>query len=416
MHCGLDFGTSNSTLGTAGLDGVPRLLPVEDGRPTIPSAIFFDFETDEPRFGRRALTEYISGSDGRLMRALKSILGTQLIEESVRIKKRVLPFMDVLGLFVGELKRRGEVAAGSPFDQVTVGRPVHFVDDDAAADALAQRQLESTVRAQGFKHIEFQFEPIAAALDYERQVGGEELGLVVDLGGGTSDFSIVRVSPQRARAADRQRDILATAGVHIGGTDFDRLLSMARVMPELGHESDTRDGKRQLPVGPYYDLASWHRINRLYTTKALAELRSTWREARHPERVAKLISIVAHREGHRLASSVETAKIALTADDMATLRFAGAEVTLALPANRAQLATALHHSLDRIAATIGSTLAMAGLVASQIETVILTGGSTQIPAIMSRLRNLFPDARFVETDAFGSVGLGLALDARRKFG
>ncbi len=392
------------------------LLPVEDGRPTIPSAIFFDFDADLPRFGRRALAEYIAGTDGRLMRALKSILGSQLIEESVRIKKRVLPFIDVLGLFIAELKRRGEADLGAELDHVVVGRPVHFVDDHASPTPGRSSSSKAPCGPRGFGISNSSSNRSPRALDYERQINGEELGLVIDLGGGTSDFSIVRVSPERSRATDRQGDILATAGVHIGGTDFDRLLSMARVMPELGYQSETLDGKRLLPAGPYYDLASWHRINRLYTAKALAELRSTRREARHPERVAKLISIVAHREGHRLASSAETAKIALTEAETATLSFSGEEVTLAVPVTRAHLAKALAHSLDRIAETIAATLAAAGLEAAQIETLILTGGSTQIPAIMARLRQLFPDARFVETDAFGSVGLGLALDAARKFG
>ncbi len=171
-------------------------------------------------------------------------------------------------------------------DSVVCGRPVHFVDDDPVADAAAQKQLEGAVRAQGFKHVEFQFEPIAAALDYERQVTGERLALIVDLGGGTSDFSVVRVSPERARAKDRSGDILSTAGVHIGGTDFDRLLSMSKVMPELGLGTRTLDGKRHLPVAPYYDLSTWHRINRLYTAQALRELRSTEREAQAPGRVA----------------------------------------------------------------------------------------------------------------------------------
>ena len=226
MQCGLDFGTSNATLAMVDATGTPRLAGLEDGRSTLPSAIFFDFESDVVRFGRRAQAAYTSGTDGRLMRSLKSILGTQLIEESVRIKKSILPFTDILGLFIAELKRRGEAEGGAPLDRVVMGRPVHFVDDDDIADRRAQGQLEGTVRAQGFKHIEFQFEPIAAALDYEQQVSREELGLVIDLGGGTSDFSIVRVSPERAQAPDRSGDILATTGVHIGGTDFDRLLSM----------------------------------------------------------------------------------------------------------------------------------------------------------------------------------------------
>ena len=414
--CGLDFGTSNSTLGTVTADGTPRLLPVEAGRPTIPSAIFFNFSSTEVFYGRHAQAEYVTGTDGRLMRSLKSILGTQLIEESTRIKKRVLPFIEILGMFVAELKRRGEADIGVELDHVVVGRPVQFVDDDPAADAKAQAQLESAVRAQGFHHIEFQFEPIAAALDYERQISREELGLVIDLGGGTSDFSIVRVSPERAKASDRQGDILATSGVHIGGTDFDRLLSMGKVMPELGYQTSTRDGKRPLPSGPYYDLATWHRINRLYVPHALVELRQTRREARFPERVEQMISIIAHREGHLLASAVEATKIALTDAELGNVDFAGEEVSLALPVKRVDLADALGNAIYRIGQTIETTLTLAGLKAPQIETLILTGGSTQIPAIMARLRALFPDARFVATDAFGSVGLGLALDAARKFG
>ena len=416
MHCGLDFGTSNSTLGTTGADGVPQLLPIEGDRTTIPSAMFFDFGADEVLFGRHALAEYIGGADGRLLRALKSILGSDLIEESIRIKRRVLPFMELLGLFVGELKRRGEAHAGRELDHVVVGRPAHFVDDDEVADARAQRQLEEAVRSQGFRHIEFQYEPIAAALDYERQVRSEELGFVIDLGGGTSDFSIVRVSPDRARAADRRADILATAGVHIGGTDFDRMLALARVMPEFGYQTPTRDGKRPLPSGPFYDLATWHRINRLYTPQALAELRHTRREARDPARVERMISIVDHREGHALAAAVEAAKIALTETEAAEFAYTGAEVALGLTVTRSALARALEAAIARIAETITATLDLGGLKAGQIQTLILTGGSTQIPAIMTRLRTLFPSARCVATDAFGSGGLGLAIDAARKFG
>lgn len=415
-HCGLDFGTSNTTLGIAPGNGSPRLVPLEAGRPTIPSTIFFDFEADRTLFGRAATAEYVAGTDGRMMRSLKSILGSSLADEAVRIKRRVIPFLEIIGSFVGELKRRTEADVGHELDQVVVGRPAHYVDDNPLADREAQKQMESAVRAQGFRHIAFQYEPIAAALDYEQQVSREELGLIVDLGGGTSDFSIVRVSPERARAADRSNDILATAGVHIGGTDFDRLLSLKKVVPELGYQTLTADGKRPLPSGPYVDLATWHRINRLYTPELLRELKQTRREARDPERVAEFISIVTHREGHKLAGAVEDAKIALTHEMATRLAFAGEEVTLQTPITRSDFTAAIAAPIARIETSIGLTLAMAGLTADRIETLILTGGSTQIPAVMSRLRAIFPDARFVETDAFGSVGLGLALDAARKFG
>lgn len=415
-HCGLDFGTSNTTLAVARPGAAASLLPLEDGRLTIPSALFFDFESDDMLLGRAAIAEYIGGTDGRMMRSLKSILGSSLAGESVRIKRRIVPFLEIVGSFVGALKRRAEEAAQTALDHVVVGRPVHFVDDDPVADREAQNQLESAVRAQGFAHIAFQYEPIAAALDYEQQVTREELGLIVDLGGGTSDFSIVRVSPDRARAADRTGDILATSGVHVGGTDFDRQLSMQAVMPALGYQTPTADGKRPLPSGPYYDLATWHRINRLYTPEMLRELRHTMREARDPKRVADMISIIAHREGHRLAGSVEAAKIELTATPETTLDFRGEELTLTTPIARKTLDAAIVAGIDKIEATIHAALRSAGLPASRIETLILTGGSTRIPAIMSRIAGIFPDARVVETDAFGSVGLGLALDARRKFG
>jgi hypothetical chaperone protein len=416
MYCGLDFGTSNSTLATLGAGGAPALVPLEAGQKTVPSALFFDFSTDAVLIGRAAQAAYMTGADGRFMRSLKSILGSSLASEKTRIKRELLPFTGIIGRFVGEMKRRAEAELEEPLDRVVAGRPVHFVDGNDEADRRAQQQLEAAIRSQGFREIAFQFEPIAAALDYEQQVGGEELGLVIDLGGGTSDFSVVRVSPDRARAADRQGDILAAGGVHIGGTDFDRLLSLARVMRRLGYRTETADGKRSLPSGPYYDLATWHRINQLYDPKVLAELRSTAREAALPERVEKMISIVRHREGHRLTSAVEAAKIALTDSESATVSFTGEEVELAVPVTRAHLALALDRSIGRIADTIAETLRHAGLAAENIDTLILTGGSTRIPAIMARLHALFPDARFVETDAFGSVGLGLALDAKRKFG
>ena len=414
--CGLDFGTSNSTLGQVDAFGTPHLLGLEDGKQTIPSVIFFGFEDDTIRFGRDAVAEYVSGADGRLMRSLKSVLGTGLIGDSTRVKARSYGFLEILGIFIGELKDRAERELGQGVDSVVCGRPVHFVDDDAAADAAAQDQLEGAVRAQGFKHIAFQFEPIAAALDYERQVTGEKLALIVDLGGGTSDFTVIRVSPERAKAAERGSDILATAGVHVGGTDFDRLLSMAKVMPELGLGSRTKDGKRHLPVAPYYDLSTWHRINRLYTAQTLRDLRGTMREAQAPARVGMMIELIEERLGHRLVGAVEAAKIALSDAAETDFAFAVRDQKIETVMSVGDLTGALENSVQRIEATIAETLRRAAVGADAIDSLILTGGSTQVPIIASRLEALFPDAQLVRTDVLGSVGLGLAMDAGRKFG
>lgn len=416
LSCGLDFGTSNSTLGRVGRDGVPNLIAIEAGQSTIPSVLFFSFEDNGLQFGRAAIAEYVAGADGRLMRSLKSVLGTALYADTTRIKARKFGFGEIIGMFVAEMKRRAECELGAELDQVVMGRPVHFVDDDPVADRAAQDQLEAAVRSEGFRDIAFQFEPIAAALEYERQVTAERLALIVDLGGGTSDFSLVRVAPERRKLSDRSGDILATAGVHIGGTDFDRLLAKARVMPELGMGSLTRDGKRFLPVAPYVDLSTWHRINRLYDPQAIRDLRSTLREAARPELVETMLMLVEDRLGHRLIGAVEDAKIALSSAEETGFSFPVRDRRIEARITTAEFGAALEDAIIRLEATIADTLRRGGIAASAVDSLILTGGSTLVPAVAGRLQALFPAAELVRTDVLGSVGLGLALEAERVFG
>lgn len=412
---GIDFGTSNSTVGIVE-NGKPRLVALEAEHVTLPSAVFFNFEDGRTYYGRRAIEDYTAHVEGRLMRALKSVLGTSLIREKTRIKTRSVEFSHILGGFVGHLKRRLEEVRGKEVDHVVLGRPVHFVDEDAAADAEAQRELEKVARAQGFRHIAFQFEPIAAALDYEQGVRGEELALIADIGGGTSDFSIVRVSPDRAKAADRREDILANAGVHVGGTDFDRLLSVDKVMPQLGYLTQTKDGKRNLPVSYFFDLATWQRINLLYSNKAMTDLRQIRYEAARPELVDRMIDIVRHRQGHALAGRVEAAKVALTSQGEARIGLELTDERLDLPVDPRDLDGAIASAVGRIGDTVAGTIKDAGLTPSHIDTIFLTGGSTAIGTVRRQILQSAPEARVVEGDMFGSVGLGLALDAERKFG
>jgi hypothetical chaperone protein len=412
---GIDFGTSNSTVGVIE-NGQPRLVPLEAGQVTLPSAVFFSFEDGQTHFGRRAIADYADGVEGRLMRALKSVLGSSLAHEKTRIKARSIAFTDIIGMFLAQLRRRMEEHTGQPVGPVVFGRPVQFVDDDAEADSKAQAQLEKAARAQGFRDIAFQFEPIAAALDYERTVRREELALILDMGGGTSDFSVVRVSPERAGAADRSGDILASRGVHVGGTDFDRLLSIDRVMPELGYLTPTRDGKRNLPAGYFVDLATWQRINLLYTPKARTDLRQLRYEAARPDLVDRLIAIVEQRWGHALAGCVERARIAMTDEQSARLDVSVPDADFSVDLTRESFEATIHGAVERVADTVSATLRDAGLAGSDIATVFLTGGSTSTPLARRTILSMVPQARVVEGDVFGSVGLGLALDAQRKFG
>ena len=411
--CGIDFGTSNSTAGWC-RPGQRALLPLEDGKLTLPSVIFFHAEDAHVSYGRAALADYLDGHEGRLMRSLKSLLGTSMMDEYTEVAGRAVPFRDLLAQFMGELKRRAEGAAGREFSCAVLGRPVFFVDDDARADQRAQDTLEEIARKTGLRDIAFQYEPIAAAFDYESQIAREELVLVVDIGGGTSDFTLIRVGPERAGRAERRDDILASGGVHIGGTDFDKALSLASMMPMLGLGSLLKSG-REMPSSPYFHLATWHTINQAYTRKAWAQLAELHRDAADKPKLERLQSLVRERAGHWLALQVEEAKIALSGAPVAHIDIgriaAGETVTL----HRAELDRAIDALVTSVEQTVSRLLVDAGITASAIDTVFFTGGSSGVPLLRERVLALTPQARCVEGDLFGSIGAGLALDAQRKF-
>jgi hypothetical chaperone protein len=417
--CGLDFGTSNSTVAIAGKNGV-ELAPLEGESRTLPSSIFFNFADGAPVFGRAAIEAYVEGVDGRLMRSLKSVLGTALMDETTRIKTKTYTFKDIIGLIVLRLKRAADDAAGREMTQVVLGRPVHFVDDDPAADRRAQNALEEIARAQGFTDIAFQYEPIAAALAYEQNVGREEYALIADIGGGTSDFSVVRVSPEGRARQDRAGDVLASKGVHIGGTDIDRLFSLKSVMPLLGLGGEMRlpfsDKAITVPNGFFVDLATWHRINLLYTPKVSRDLAELERYALAPESIARLAEVIESRRGHSVALAVEAAKIALSAAGRATIDLSEVKRGLSVETTDATLHGAIVDQLGALSRTLRETLGASGLSGDRIDAVFLTGGSTAIPAVRAAVTSLTPQATIVEGDMFGAVGLGLGLDAARKFG
>uniref|UniRef100_UPI003BADA97D Hsp70 family protein n=1 Tax=Stappia sp. TaxID=1870903 RepID=UPI003BADA97D len=414
--CGIDFGTSNSTAALPAENGQARLLPLEGDSVVLPSALFFSFEEGRVRYGREAVGSYVEGVEGRLMRALKSVLGSSTMNEKTMIRAQRWSFSEIIGLFLTQVKHRAEEAAGHELSQVVLGRPVHFVDNNPQADARAQDELEAIARASGFSEIAFQYEPIAAALDYERGVEGEELAAIIDLGGGTSDFAIVRVSPEGRNRADRRDDILASTGVHIGGTDFDRLLSLATVMRELGYGTPSRDPRRDLPNWAFFELATWHRINVLYAPQVEPRLRELRQDAARPELVERLMDIVDERLGHALAAAVEGVKIDLSETERARLRFALRGAPLDLEVERQAFEGAIGQAVSGVEGALEECRAQAGIEARDISSVFLTGGSASIPFVRNRLTALMPQARVVQGDVFGSVGTGLALDAARKFG
>jgi hypothetical chaperone protein len=411
--CGVDFGTSNSTLGFQ-RPGLSPLLLLEDGKPTLPSVVFFNAEEERASFGRAGLAEYLAGYEGRLMRSLKSLLGTPLIEGQTEVLGRALPFRSLLTQFIAELRRRGEAAAGCQFDHAVFGRPVHFIDGDPQADRLAEDTLREIALAVGFRDVAFQYEPIAAAFDYESGIAREELVLVADIGGGTSDFSLVRLSPERAGIADRRGDILANGGVHLGGTDFDKYLSLAAVMPLLGLGSRLRSGS-EVPSSYYFNLATWHTINFAYTQKAMLQLKDLYRDACDTVALDRLRGLIEARAGHWLALKVEEGKIALSASAAVPLQLERLAPPVDLLLTRDGFDGAVSHLVEAIERTVGALLRDAGVGPDAIDTVFFTGGSSGVQLLRERIAALAPQARKVEGDLFGSIGSGLALDAARRF-
>jgi hypothetical chaperone protein len=413
--CGIDFGTSNSAVGMS-RDGHPRLLAVQAAATSVPTALFYSFEDDQTTYGREAMSRYLAREEGRLLRSIKSLLGTALFDDVTQIKQRRYAYSEIITEFLIFLREATAAKSGQMADEVVMGRPAFFVDDDAEADAKAQAQLADAAFDAGFQTVEFQFEPIAAALAYEKSVSAEETALVADIGGGTSDFSVVRVSPVRATRADRRNDILGYNGVHIGGTDFDRQLSLAAVMPFLGYGSALKMKNMTAPSWYFADLATWHRVNTLYEGRVLTEITSVRRDAVEPEKFERLLRVLQARKGHDLLGRVETVKIALSTGTTATLPMRDIIEDLSLDIERPTFETAIFDHLDKIEHRVRDVLAVSGLKASGVQTVFLTGGSSGIPAVKAAIARAVPGAKMIAGDAFGSVATGLAIDAERRFG
>ncbi|MGZ5203794.1 MAG: Hsp70 family protein [Caldimonas sp.] len=429
-YCAIDFGTSNSAIAVPEPGSQPgaalRLVELEPGYRTMPTAVFYAAEGEaheKPRceFGRAAVAAYVDGIDGRLMRSMKSILGSTLIDKTTDIGAgRAVRYLDVVATYLAHLKRRAEAETGATIGRAVIGRPVFFVDDDPQRDAQAQAALHTAARRAGFREIEFQYEPIAAAFDYEQGVEREEKVLVADIGGGTSDFSIVRVGPLLRGKGERKDDILANHGVHIAGTDFDRRVELASVLPLFGYRSygvATADAPaREVPSAVYFDLATWHLINTVYQPARVAELRGMRSFYADPAQHRRLLSLVTQRLGHELLARAEAAKITVAEGGTTAIDLGQIESGLSAGFAEVGAREALAADLDRIVAAAETTAALAGLRPEAIDALYFTGGSTGLRLLADRLQQAFAAARPVRGDRFASVATGLALHAARRFG
>ncbi len=415
ISCGIDFGTSNSSIATATPEKI-QLIPVENASVTVPSAMFFLRKDNTPFYGRAAMDMFLAKNPGRLMRSLKRVLGTTVMKQGTMVNGELMKFDQIIASFLKNLKDKAELEMDQEIAHVVMGRPVHFVDQDELADERAEAELKSIAKQLGFSHVEFQFEPIAAAFAHEENVTGEKLALVVDLGGGTSDFTVIRLSNKNLNKPDRSSDILANTGIRVGGNDFDKELSLAAIMPELGYRSTYGDKNLEVPLRHYYDLSEWSKVNFLYTTKIIFQTKQLLFEAHDKLRYNRLIKVLEQETGHTLLAATEGTKIALTSMDEYNAPFDFLEEDLTIHVKRNVFNEAIYQKTSKIAESAIDCLQIAQVPASKIELVIMTGGSTEIPLIQDEFRKLFPNAEWADENKLSSVGLGLAYDSRNKFG
>lgn len=415
--CGIDFGTTNSAIACSrsnSNDSI-ELIALEDGKSTIPTAVFFDFEEWTIFFGREGIEKYIDGHPGRLMRSLKSVLGSKLMDETTQIGHNQYEFSDIIGFFVGHIKRTAELRINSSLEHTVIGRPVYFVDGDPVADKRAEEELKGVFVKQGFKNVSFEYEPIAAARDYESRIDKEELVLIMDIGGGTSDFSLIRLSPGSRNKQDRSEDIIANSGIHIGGTDLDKQFSLAAVMPEMGRGSLTIDG-RLMPPNDYSALATWHDINSLYQKKTRVEIGKLYNLASRKDLVKRLVKTVETQRGHELAHAVELGKINLSNNHAIGIDLEFIEDDWLIKVTQSQLLSSISLQIQKVMDAAKNTVTLeAGMDVAQIKTVFMTGGSIGLPVFEQQVRSMFPNAKVIQGDHFASVASGLGMCALQRY-
>lgn len=401
---GVDFGTSN-TAAAVFEDGRARIIPLETGQKTLPTAVFLDYAERRTLFGSDAVRAMIDGRYGRFMRSLKSILGTPLARERRQFLNERLTLLEIVARFLTEVRARAEAATGARIERVIAGRPVHFHSSDPGRDRQAEVDLAECYRMAGFVDVRFLHEPEAAAL---AAGPGNGIGLIVDIGGGTSDFTLFR-------GHGRGMEIIGSHGVRIGGTDFDRALSLAHAMPLLGLGGELKNelgpGRNDVPPALFHELASWEKIAFVYGPEALRDARRMARLALAPDRLARLVTVLEMELGHDIAFAVEAAKIAANRDGQGEIRLDPVEKGLRPLIWQPELLSALWPLAARVGEAAKETILRAGLGTDRVGRVIFVGGSSLVGVIDQLMRATFPAAQFEYAEVFTAVVDGLAIAA-----
>jgi hypothetical chaperone protein len=403
---GIDFGTTNSAVAIAGEGGDVRLVPLA-GDPYWRTVLYFE-PSGGMTAGAPAIARYLeTEGEGRLVQSIKSHLASASFSRTYIFGRR-WQLEDMVAAYLRQLR------AGSPIDLGTrcvIGRPVRYWGaEDAADDARAVGRMRDALGKAGFEDVVFEYEPVGAAARYAARLDHDELLVVADFGGGTTDFTLIRVGPRRG-------EVLATGGIGVSGDAFDARVIDALVAPALGRGSRYRDelgGEAPVPAWLYGHLRRWHYLSFRKEESTLRLLDRVAHGALEPARFGKLVRIVEDDLGLVLHRAVEGAKVRLSA--RAADRIALDDIALDLPVERAGFDAWIAPDLDAIDRVLDDVLAKAGAAAADVDRVFATGGSSLVPAVRARLAAKFGDARLVGGEELTSVAWGLAARARETFG
>ena len=419
---GVDFGTTNSALAVVDGDGAPELarFPTANGdRTTFRSILYFERGPDgraTSAAGPHAIARYLAPEDeGRLIQSLKTFLASRLFSQT-SVLGVAYRLEALVALILRDLRLAAEEQFGELGTRLVVGRPVRFANAESREDEeLALRRLRAAFTNAGFPDVVFEYEPVAAAYTYEARLEQDELIVIADFGGGTSDFSLLRVGPGVCKAGRRAEALLGTAGVPVAGDSFDARFVHAVVAPELGMGGVYRsvfNRTLRVPDWIYSHLQRWNHLSFLKTPKTLQILHDLAREATEPERFRALLHLVREDRGFELYQSVQDTKEGLSAGELAPFAFMTGPVEIARELAREDFEDWIEGDLVALETCLDGLFTDAGVDADDVDRVFLTGGSSFVPAVRTLFASRFGIDKIRSGGELTSVATGLALRAR----
>ena len=430
---GFDFGTTNSSVALIDGDSQVQLASfpsMGEETQSFRSVLYFEHSKTAagPKrmhafAGPAAIEHYLQAEEkGRLVQSLKSHLSSRSLT-GTEVFGRRYKLEDLIARMITDLRKYAAHQFHKPIGYAMVGRPVRFVGAETDADDdFAVARLREAFTAAGFEHVDFEMEPVAAACAYESTLDHDELILIGDFGGGTSDFSLLRVGPDVRRRGRTSKDLLGNGGVGLAGDAFDARIVRKLVSPALGSDSDARSMNKILPAVPawiYANLERWHYLSFLRTNNVREILKSARIRALEPEKIEALITLIDEDLGYQLHQAVQQVKFELSRSDRAEFRFreglpSHPSIDLRIPVTRAEFELWIKDDLEAVELSIDGLLAASGVHPREVDRVFLTGGSSFVPAVRRIFETRFGAERIRGGNEFTSVAHGLALRAAER--